>query len=127
MKLERVIFGFFIILALSLNLGFVIGAVDNPAHHTPWLLFTALMVGLISSGLKLGDRSEIGALMLAASLVANLLLMIAVSIWAIAEGGMEHMASPSMMAGIVSLGYAALAANVVSVAVLVSDTLMSRR
>jgi hypothetical protein len=126
-NLERVVFGFFIILALALNLGFVAGEIDNPAHHNPWLLFTALMVGLITSGLKLGDRSQLGALVLAASLVANLLLMIAVSVWAIAEGGMEQTASPELIVTIVSLGYGALAANVVSVSVLVSDTLMSRR
>ncbi len=127
MNLERVVFGFFIILALALNLGFIAGQIDNPLHHTPWLLFAALMVGLISSGLKLGDRSQLGALVLAASLVANLLLMIAVSIWAIAEGGMEQTASPGLIVTIVSLGYGALAANIVSVAVLVSDTLMSRQ
>ena len=127
MNLERVVFGFFIILALALNLGFVAGQIDNPAHHSPWLLFAALMVGLITSGLKLGDRSQLGALVLAASLVANLLLMIAVSIWAIAEGGMEQIASTSLIVTIVSLGYGALASNVVSVAVLVSDTLMSRQ
>lgn len=127
MNLERVVFGFFIILALALNLGFVAGQIDNSVHHSPWLLFAALMVGLISSGLKLGDRSQLGALVLAASLVANLMLMIAVSIWAIAEGGMEQTASPGLMVAIVSLAYGALAANVVSVAVLVSDTLMSRQ
>ena len=127
MNLERVVFGFFIMLALALNLGFVVGEIDNPMHHNPWLLFSALMVSLITSGLKLGDRSQLGALVLAASLVANLLLMIAVSVWAIAEGGMEQTASPSLMVSIVSLAYGALAANVVSVAVLVSDTLMARR
>ena len=127
MNLERVVFGFFIILALALNLGFVAGAVDNPEHHDPWLLFAALIVGLITSGLKLGDRSQLGALVLAASLVANLLLMIAVSVWAVSEGGMEQNASPGLMVTIVSLAYGALAANIVSVAVLASDTLMSRR
>lgn len=127
MNLERVVFGFFIILALALNLGFVAGQIDNPEHHNPWLLFSALMVGLITSGLKLGDRSQLGALVLAASLVANLLLMIAVSIWAVAEGGMGEAASPGLIVTIVSLGYGALASNVVSVAVLVSDTLMSRQ
>ena len=127
MNLERVVFGFFIILALALNLGFVAGAVDNPDHHDPWLLFAALIVGLITSGLKLGDRSQLGALVLAASLVANLLLMIAVSVWAISEGGMEQNVSPGMMVTVVSLAYGALAANIVSVAVLASDTLMSRR
>ena len=127
MNLERVVFGFFIILALALNLGFVAGEIDNPLHHDPWLLFAALIVGLITSGLKLGDRSQLGALVLAASLVANLLLMVAVSAWAVSETGMEQAASPAMMVTVVSLAYGALAANVVSVAVLVSDTLMSRR
>lgn len=127
MNLERVVFGFFIILALALNLGFVTGEIDNPAHHNPWLLFAALMVGLITSGLKLGDRSQLGALVLAASLVANLLLMIAVSVWAVAEGGMDEVNSPGLMVTIVSLAYGALASNIVSVTVLMSDTLMSRR
>lgn len=127
MNLERVVFGFFIILALALNLGFVTGEIDNPEHHSPWLLFAALMVGLITSGLKLGDRSQLGALVLAASLVANLLLMIAVSVWAIAEGGMEQVPSTRLVATVISLAYGALAANFVSVTVLVSDTLMSRR
>ena len=127
MNLERVVFGFFIILALALNLGFIAGEIDNPAHHSPWLLFSALIIGLITSGLKLGDRSQLGALVLAASLVANLLLMIAVSVWAVAEGGMDEAVSPGLIVAIVSLGYGALAANVVSVAVLVSDTLMSRQ
>jgi hypothetical protein len=127
MNLERVVFGFFIILALALNLGFVTGVVDNPAHHSPWLLFAALIVGLITSGLKLGDRSELGALVLAASLVANMLLMIAVSIWAISEGGMDQNTTPEFMVVIVALAYGALAANCVSVFVLVADTLMARR
>ncbi|MCB1800984.1 MAG: hypothetical protein KDI82_04775, partial [Gammaproteobacteria bacterium] len=86
-----------------------------------------LMVGLITSGLKLGDRSQLGALVLAASLVANLLLMIAVSVWAVAEGGMDESVSPGLIVTIVSLGYGALAANIVSVAVLAFDTLLSRQ
>jgi len=126
-NLERVVFGFFIILALALNLGFVAGGIDNPEHHDPWVLFAALIVGLITSGLKLGDRSQLGALVLAASLVANLLLMISVSIWAVSEGGMEQNIRPGLMVSVVSLAYGALASNIVSVAVLVSDTLMSRR
>jgi hypothetical protein len=126
-NLERVVFGFFIILALALNLGFVAGQIGISEHHNPWMLFAALMVGLITSGLKLGDRSQLGAVVLAASLVANLLLMIAVSIWAVSEGGMEGTSSPGLMVTVVSLAYGALAANIVSVLVLVSDTLMSRR
>jgi hypothetical protein len=40
---------------------------------------------------------------------------------------MEQTISPGLMASVVSMAYGALAANIVSVAVLVSDTLMSRR
>ena len=127
MNLERVVLGFFTILALALNLGFVAGEIDNPAHHSPWLLFTALIIGLITSGIKLGDRSQIGATVLSASLVANLLLMIAVSVWAVSEGGMDQAVGTGLVVTVVSLGYGALAANVVSVVVLVSDTLMSRQ
>ena len=127
-NIERVVFGFFSILALALNLGFVVGVFDKPEHHSPWLLFAALMVGLITSGLKLGDRSQLGALVLAASLVANMLLIIAISVWAISEGGMNQVSEDTaLMATVISLAYGALAANAVSVAVLVSDTLMSRR
>ena len=33
MNLEKVIFGFFIVLALTVNVAFVSGEFDNPAHH----------------------------------------------------------------------------------------------
>ena len=127
MNLEKVVFGFFVILALALNLGFVVGEPDNAGHHNVWLLFTALMVGLITTGLKLGDRSHLGAIVLAASLVSNVLLMIALSMWAVTEGGMDRPPAPEMMVTIVSMAYGALAANLTSVAILVSDTLISRR
>ena len=33
MNLEKVVFGFFIVLALTLNFGFFLGDIDNPDHH----------------------------------------------------------------------------------------------
>ena len=33
MNPEKVTFGFFIVLALTLNVGFVYGDIDNPNHH----------------------------------------------------------------------------------------------
>ncbi len=33
MNLEKVIFAFFIVLALTLNFGFFLGQPDNPHHH----------------------------------------------------------------------------------------------
>ena len=34
MILEKVIFGFFIVLAATLNFGFFVGDIENPAHLT---------------------------------------------------------------------------------------------
>ena len=72
MNREKVVFAFFIVLALTLNVGFVVGDVDNPGHHEVIELFLAIVVSLICTVLKFGDRSHIGALMLATSLVADL-------------------------------------------------------
>ncbi|MCP4042890.1 MAG: hypothetical protein GY731_13190 [Gammaproteobacteria bacterium] len=127
MNLEKIIFGFFIILALTLNVGFVVGEISNPGHHSVWMLFSALMVSLATTLLKIGDRSQIGAIFISASLVANLLLIIAITVWAVAEGGMEVPLSQNRMVTIISLAAGALVANIVSVMILVTDTLMSRR
>jgi hypothetical protein len=51
MNLEKVIFAFFSILALTLNFGFFIGELDDPAHHNGYELFAALVVSLIGGAL----------------------------------------------------------------------------
>lgn len=127
MNLERVVFGFFIILALTFNLVFVMGVVDDPRHHDIWILTIAILVNLIATGLKLGDRSQVGALLLAASLVADLLLISARVVWIVAESDTPIGPSPDSMVSIVSLAGGALAANIISVVILIGDTLMSRR
>lgn len=43
MNLEKVIFGFFIVFAATLNFGFVIGEIDNPVHHNALELFLAIV------------------------------------------------------------------------------------
>ncbi len=125
MNLEKVVFGFFIVLALTLNVAFVVGETANPEHHDLWLLFAAVVVNLIAMVLKLGDRSQVGALLLATALVANLQLITASLLWAFAD------TSAGMAAGlivtVVSLASGALVANIVSVALLVSDSLISGR
>ena len=71
MNLEKVIFGFFIVFAATLNFGFFIGEIDNPVHHDIYELFAAVAVNLIATVLKFGDRTQIGAIHLATSLVAR--------------------------------------------------------
>lgn len=127
MSLERVIFGFFIILALTLNFGFFLGEIDNPAHHGIVELFLVIVVNLIATGLKLGDRSQIGAVLLASSLVAVLQLIAAAVVWTFATHVTVTGLTPSVMATIVSLSGGALVANIISVSMLVVETLMLRR
>jgi len=127
MNFERVVFGFFLILAFALNGVFVLGEFENPDHHNLWVLTMTILVGLIATGLKLGDRSQVGAILLAASLVADFLLMAAGILWVIAENDTTGPVAGSAVRLIVSLAVGALMANVVSMAMLVGDTLMSRR
>ena len=47
MNLEKVIFGFFIVLAATLNFGFFVGDIENPAHHDVYELFAALVVSRV--------------------------------------------------------------------------------
>ncbi len=127
MNREKVVFGFFIILALTLNVGFVLGDIDNPAHHEVFELFLALVVSLICTVLKFGDRSHLGALLLATSLVADLQLIAAAVVWAYAEQISALGMTDGTMASIVSLAAGALVANVVSVILLVVESASIRR
>ena len=127
MNLERVVFGFVIILGLSFTFAFVIGDIDKASHHNVWILTIAILVNLIATGLKLGDRSQVGALLLASSLVADVLLITARIIWVTAENETAIGPSRESMVNIVSLASGALVASFVTVLILVADTLISRR
>lgn len=127
MNLEKVVFGFFIVLALTLNFGFFLGDMENPNHHHHYELFAAIVVNLIATVLKFGDRTQIGAIHLSTSLVADLQLITAAVVWA-AFGNMDpQLTSPSTMASIVSLSGGALLANITSVVLLIVETIMLRR
>ena len=127
MNLEKVVFGFFIILAMTLNFSFVYGEIGNPDHHNLIEFFCVVVVNLIATTLKLGDRSQIGALLLATSLVADLQLIAATVIWTFAAHVGEGGASQGALFLIVSLSAGALLSNVVSVILVVTETLMLRR
>ncbi len=127
MNLEKVIFGFFIVLALTLNFSFVYGEIGDPAHHHVLDFFFVVVVNIIATTLKLGDRSQIGALLLATSLVADLQLIAAAMAWTYTEHVAGTGMTPEVMSLIVSLAAGALLANIVSVTIVVSETLMLRR
>ena len=127
MNLEKVLFAFFIVLALTLNFGFFLGDIDNPAHHDAMELGAALAVSLIATVLKFGDRSQMGAVLLATSLVADLQLLVAAFIWAYAAYATAGGVDSVIITRIVSLSGGALLANMVSVSLLVAETIIIRR
>ncbi len=127
MNLEKVIFGFFILLAATLNFGFVLGDIDNPVHHHVYELFAAIVVNLVATVLKFGDRTQIGAIHLATSLVAVLQLACAAIVWAWAVHVNAVGMTADVTSSVVSLSAGALFANVVSVVILIGETLMLRR
>lgn len=127
MNLEKVIFAFFIILALTLNFGFFYGDPGKLSHHNVYEFFAAIVVSLVATVLKLGDRTHLGAVLLATSLVADLQLIAAALIWAIAVYASQAGMTEEVLVSIVSLSGGALLANVVSVVLLVAETLMGRR
>jgi hypothetical protein len=126
MNTEKVVFAFFILLALTFNFGFVLGDIDNADHHNVYELYAALVVSLIATIMKFGDRTHVGAVLLATSLVADLQLIMAAVVWGYAVNFSEVGLDAAMMASIVSLSAGALLSNVTSVVLLILETMMVR-
>ena len=127
MNLEKVIFGFFVILACTLNFGFFIGDISTAELHHPAHLFAAVVINLIALVMKFGDRTHIGATHLATSLVATLPLVSAAFVW-MWQLNINHLPmNIETMSTIVSLSAGALVANLISVVLLVSETLRQTR
>lgn len=127
MNLEKVIFGFFIVLAATLNFGFFVGDIDNSTHHDVYELFAAIVVNLIATVLKFGDRTHIGAIHLSTSLVADLQLIAAALVWGYGTQVAGVDLTPELTTKVVSLSGGALFANIVSIIILIAETIMQRR
>jgi len=127
MNLEKVVFGFFVLLAATLNFGFFIGDIDDPAVHNSYELYAAVVVNLIATVLKFGDRTQIGAVHLSTSLVADLQLLSAAFAWGYASYVSAAGLTPKATASVVSLSGGALMANIVSVTLLVVETVSFHR
>jgi Ca2+/H+ antiporter, TMEM165/GDT1 family len=119
-----VVFAFFIILATTLNFGFAIGNISTPEHHPLIELFLAIIVNLIALTLKFGARSQMDATQLATSFVSCVLLITAAFIW--------HFSSTSEilisnMPSIVCLSWGAFLANILSIIILITDSVANKR
>ncbi len=116
---SEVAYGSFVLLAASLNFAFFVGDVGEPLVHDVRVLFAALVVNLLATGLKLGDRTHVGAVHLSASLVVDLQLLAAVAVWLYRETGGARVVT----AEVVSLSGGALLASIVSVIMLFAQLL----
>jgi hypothetical protein len=125
MNLEKVIAGFFIIFAMTLNFGFFYGDMTDITLHSKYELFAAIVVNLIATTLKLGDKTQMGSVLLATSLVADIQLIAAATVWTI--GVHVYTMDVEMTSIVVSLAGGALAANIISVILYIGDTLRSKR
>jgi hypothetical protein len=126
MNMEKVVFGFFVVLAATLNFGFFLGDITDVRVHNIYELYAAVVVNVIAVILKFGDRTQIGAIHLATSLVAAIQLIAATVVWiAVSSGGAEI--GVHAMSSVVSLSGGALLANIVSLALLVGETLGAHR
>jgi hypothetical protein len=127
MNLEKVIFAFFIVFAATLNFGFFIGDIDRPELHNTYELFAAIVVNIIATVLKFGDRTQLGAVLLSTSLVADIQLIAAAVLWATVVHVTGTGMTPEHTASVVSLSGGALLANIVSLVILIVETVMMRR
>ena len=125
MNLQKVISGFFFILAMTLNFGFFYGDIDRPELHSIYELFAALVISLIATVLKIGDKTQLGSVLLATSLVADLQLIAAVLVWTTTE--YLSIVDVEAFAAIISLSGGALLANITSVILYIGETLKSKR
>ncbi|MGE0802120.1 MAG: DUF6394 family protein [Lautropia sp.] len=127
MNLEKVVFGFFTILACTLNFGFFLGELDRVELHHPSELFAAIVVNLIALIIKFGDRTQLGATHLATSLVASLQLIAAATIWMWTVQIQGRAMDGAVMSVLVSMSGGALLANLVSICLLIGETLRQGR
>ena len=77
--------------------------------------------------LKFGDRTHLGSVFLATSLVADLQLICAAIVWGINSQSVGVSLDENSLATIISLSGGALLANIISVVLLVSETINLRR
>lgn len=126
MNSEKVVFGFFITLAATLNFGFWTGEMDRIELHSVWGLAAAIVVSLIATVLKFGDRTQLGAVHLATSLVADVQLIAGATIWTVAAQSPEGMTGAAM-AQVISMSGGALLANLISVVLMISELITARR
>ena len=103
------------------------GEIDNPAHHHVYGLYATIFFNTVAAILKFGDRSHIGAVLLACSAVAVLQLAGAAVIWGYAVYVSEAGVTEAVIVSIVSLSGGAMLSNIFSLVLLMIEVVLLRR
>ena len=111
---------------MTINFGFFYGNPIVIEQHSAYELFAAIIVNLVATIFKFGDKTQLGSVLLATSLVADIQLIASAVVWAVAKYGFGKLNIEATTA-IVSLSGGALLANIVSVLLFIGDTLKSKR
>ena len=102
------------------------GDIVDIQYHNVYELFAAIVVSLMATVMKFGDRSPLGSTMLATSLIADLQLIAAAVAWGLySQSGAELGVHQTVT--VVSLAIGAAVANVVSVVLLIIEMANLRR
>lgn len=126
MQFERLSFGFFLVLALALDVVFIVGEIDNPQHHGEWVLTLAILTGTLAAVIKLGDRSHVGLALLSSTAAGVLLLAVAWILWFVLGTEATDATRRTSIANTVGFAAGAMIAYSVAVATFIGDTLLSR-
>lgn len=126
MNTQRRWSAFPIVVALTLNFGPLQRVIDNPVHNNSYKLFFVLIVCFVATIIKIHDRSHMGAVLLATSLVSDLQIIASPLLWVRASQATGNVTS-TMMASVVSLSLGAMLACLTDVIVLISKTVHLRR
>ncbi len=110
---------------MTLNFGFFYGDLGDMELHSKYELFAALVVNIIATTLKIGDKTQLGSVLLATSLVADIQLIASATVWTIAT--YAYTIDREITSVIISLSGGALLANITSVLLYVGDTIKSKR
>lgn len=127
MSRDRVIFGFVVVLNCTLTFGFFIGDMSRPDYHHPLGLLAAVVVSLMATAMKFGDRTQLGALHLATGLVTSVHLLAAGVLWIWRVQVTGGSVDPLLIADIVSLSGGALLASMFSIVLLLGEVLQHGR
>jgi|SaaInlLV_10m_DNA_4_1040232.scaffolds.fasta_scaffold04301_3 pheromone shutdown protein TraB len=128
MYFKKAAIGFILIGAFTLNLGFVYGDIDNPLHHNLYEFYLVIVINLLAMVLKMSDKSAIGSILLASSFVAIAQLLCAALLFSFIPDyyNIVEMKDMELLNSGLSMATGALAANFVSVVLIIVETSKNR-